>query len=128
MPSTPATPRHTALVRGDDGALHVRRFATARGAAFIASQQRDLEPPRPVVMTMRRRAAEMRHTEFAAELGISQRIVRAAFKRGELPGAKEHSAYILMVPTELLRLAKVWGLRHVGRLAKAGKLSAPSAP
>ena len=49
-----------------------------------------------------------------------------AYKRGELPGSVEHSAYILMVPMSLLRLAKIYGLRHVGRLAKAGRLPAPA--
>lgn len=122
------TPRHAALVRGDDNALHVRRFATARGAALIAQGREYREPNTAgITMTVRRRAhAEMRHTEFAQELGISQRLVRAAFNRGELPGAKEHSAYILMVPAELLRLAKIYGLRQVGRLAKAGKIQSPT--
>jgi hypothetical protein len=129
-PTAPASDhRHAALVRGDDDALHVRRFATARGAALIAQGREYHEPDTAgITMSVRRRAhAEMRHTEFAQELGISQRLVRDAYKRGELPGAKEHSAYILMVPTDLLRLAKIYGLRHVGRLAKAGKLPNPAA-
>ena len=62
----------------------------------------------------------MRHTDFARGLGISPRTVRDVFKRGGLPGAVEHSAYILMVPTHLFRLAATYGLRHVERMAKAG--------
>ena len=31
-----------------------------------------------------------------------------------------------MVPAELLRLAKIYGLRQVGRLAKAGKIPSPT--
>ena len=107
----------------------MRRFATARGAAHIAKQRELRNPPdvATVIMSVRRGAhAHLRHTEFARQLGISQRIVRDAYKRGELPGAMEHSAYILMVPTAILRLAKIYGLRHVGRLAKAGRLPAPA--
>jgi hypothetical protein len=116
---------HAAILHDDCGAIALRRFATARGAAHIAAQRELRNPPdvATVIMSVRRGAhAQLRHTEFARELGISQRIVRDAYKRGELPGAMEHSAYILMVPTAILRLAKIYGLRHVGRLAKAGRL------
>lgn len=65
----------------------------------------------------------MRHTEFARSLGISTRTVRDVYKRGGLPGAVEHSAYILMVPTYLFRLAMAYGLRRVEMMAHAGMLS-----
>ena len=120
---------HAAILHDDRGAIALRRFATARGAAHIAAQRELRNPPdvATVTMSVRRGAhAQLRHTEFARELGISQRIVRDAYKRGELPGATEHSAYILMVPTAILRLAKIYGLRHVGRLAKAGRLPGPA--
>ena len=120
---------YPAILRDDCGNIALRRFATARGAALIAAQREVRNPPdvATVTMSVRRGAhAHLRHTEFARELGVSQRIVRDAYKRGELPGAMEHSAYILMVPTAILRLAKIYGLRHVGRLAKAGRLPAPA--
>lgn len=82
-------------------------------------------PPQAEVDTVSgpRRRPMMRHTNFARELGISPRIVRDVFNRGGLPGAVEHSAYILMVPTFLFRLASTYGLRHVERMARAGMLS-----
>ena len=120
---------HAAILEDDCGNIALRRFATARGAAHIAKQRELRNPPdvATVTMSVRRGAhAYLRHTEFGRLLGINQRIVRDAYKRGELPGSVEHSAYILMVPMSLLRLAKIYGLRHVGRLAKAGRLPAPA--
>ena len=52
----------------------------------------------------------------------SPRLVRDYYKRGDLPGAKEHSAYILMVPLRLLNLARIRGLLAVARMARAGLL------
>lgn len=66
---------------------------------------------------------KMRHTAFAKKLGIRPNLVRQVYKRGGLPGSIEHSAYILMVPTRLLRLAEAYGLRQVEIMAKAGQLS-----
>jgi hypothetical protein len=123
---------HAALVRGDDGNLHIRHFATAQDAA-VASAGRELEPPSAVLppteqvqAVIGRRSGEMRHTEFARTLGLTPRQVRDCWKRGGLPGAKEHSAYILVVPRYLLRLAQTYGLRQVERMAKAGLLSSPA--
>lgn len=127
---------HAALIRGDDGNVHIRRFDTAAQAA-TASRDREIGTPNierrtpntqvpsaeEVAAVIGKRSGEMRHTEFARELGISPRIVREQYKRGGLPGTKEHSAYILIVPTHLLRLARTYGLRQVERLAKAGMIA-----
>jgi hypothetical protein len=67
-----------------------------------------------------RRGGEMRHTEFARRLGLSSRQVRSCFMRGGLPGAKQHTANIIVVPVHLLRLAQAYGLRQVERMAQAG--------
>ncbi|HWA07954.1 MAG TPA: hypothetical protein VG838_00660 [Opitutaceae bacterium] len=82
-----------------------------------------LPPKEQVLAVIGKRAGEMRHTEMARKLGIAPRHIRDQFKRGGLPGAKEHTAYILMVPTHLYRLAEAYGLRGVERMAKAGLLS-----
>jgi len=84
-----------------------------------------LPPPEQVKAVVGRGKAEIRHTEFARELGLHPRTVRRQFVRGGLPGAKEHSERVLMVPMHLLRLAKVWGLRQVERMAQAGLIPSP---
>lgn len=71
-----------------------------------------------------RKGGMIRHTDFARRLGVRPQIIRLCYKRGGLPGALEHSAYILMVPTHLLRLAEAYGLRRVEHMAKTGELRA----
>lgn len=82
----------------------------------------ELPPPSEIDAVAGPRQRMMRSTEFARGLSISPRTVRRAYARGALPGAIEHSAHILMIPTHLFRLAATYGLRHVERMAKAGLL------
>lgn len=119
-----AVPRHAALVRNDKDGLEVRHFPTAAQAASV-SQARDLSfPPRiEVLQVAGNRNGKIRHTDFARRLGVRPNLVRQVYKRGGLPGAIEHSAYILMVPQRLLRLAETYGLRRVEQMAKAGELT-----
>lgn len=79
-----------------------------------------------ITAVMGRQSGTMRHTEFARRLGLKPRQVRDIYKRGGLPGAKEHSAYILVIPIALLRLAEAYGLRGVERMAKAGLIAQPA--
>jgi hypothetical protein len=114
--------RHSALVRGDDGALHVRRFATgddARGA----SAARDLTPE-SIASIAGPTSGLMPSAVFARKLGIHPRTVRRLHARGALPGSVDHGARLLRVPAHLLRLAVVYGLRGVERMAAAGLLQA----
>lgn len=113
---------HAALVRGDDGNLHVRQFPTAADAS-AASQHRELNPPRlDVLMIAGKRSGSIRSPEFARRLGVHPRTIRRCFERGGLPGAKEHGQRILEIPLRLLRLAEAYGLRGVERMAKQGQL------
>jgi len=120
----PAAPQFAALVRNDLGGLEARRFTTAADAAKVALD-RELPTPAEIAAVAGNTTSEIRHTEFARRLGLSPRLVREQYKRGGLPGAKEHSAYILMVPTALLRLARTHGLRRVERMHRAGLISLP---
>ena len=115
----PAAPRHAALFRNDRGGLEPRLYATPADAAQVA---RERELPTPAEIEAADSTKEVRHTVFAKRLGISPRLVRDYYKRGDLPGAKEHSAYILMVPLRLLNLARIRGLLAVARMARAGLL------
>ena len=135
---------HFAIIRDDRGDLQIRRFATPADAA-AASADRELPAPGRTVRAFDytrpkatpglpdltaaqidaiggQRTGEMRHTEFAHRLGISPRTVKRQWLRGGLPGAKQHSSHILMVPVRLLRIAQAYGLRQVERIASAGLL------
>jgi|GEM_PF-7080538 len=137
---------HHAIIRDDRGNLQIRRFATPADAAR-ASVDRELPtatrpllmsdrttqrpavvlpgtlpPPEQIAAVLGQRGGEMRHTEFARRLGIHPRTLKRQWLRGGLPGAKQHSAKILVVPVRLLRLAEAYGLRQVERMAQAGLL------
>lgn len=115
-------PAHGALVRGDDGNLHLRRFATAEQAAEAS---RHLQDPMPVPsldeveLVMGKRRGTMRSTEMARRLQVHPRTIRRAYENGWLPGAKEHGPRILEVPVHLYRLAEAYGLRGLERMVKA---------
>lgn len=102
--------------------------STKRVRARRATTSPTSEPPLPPAEQVRAftacRSGKIKHAEMARRLGLRPEIVRQAYKRGGLPGAVEHSAYILMVPLHLLRLAEAYGLRQVERMAKAGLLTA----
>jgi hypothetical protein len=112
--------RHSALVRGDDGALHVRRFATGVDARS-ASAALELTPE-TVASIAGPTSGLMPSAVFARKLGIHPRTVRRLHARGALPGSVDHGARLLRVPAHLLRLAVVYGLRGVERMAAAGLL------
>lgn len=129
---------HRALFRDDRGNLQIRSFATAAEAAAVSCDRElpaTVPPPARTTPTpgtpapaliaavMARRGGEIRHTEFARRLGIHPRTVKRLWLRGGLPGAKQHSERILVVPVHLLRLAETFGLRQVEVMAKAGTIS-----
>lgn len=111
---------HSALVRGDDGGLHVRRFASGDDAR-AASAVRDIAPEDIAAVAGNTRGL-VRASVFAQKVGVSPRTVRRMYARGALPGAREDGPRLLKVPAHLLRLAAAYGLRHVERMARAGKL------
>ena len=137
---------HYAFITDDRGVLQMRRFTTAADAAAVSATR---EPPSPtttvrMIDRTRRPAAlvtpgtlpdaeqiqavagqrtgDMRHTEFARRIGIAPRTLKRQWLRGGLPGAKQHTKNILVVPVRLLRLAEAYGLRQVERMAQAGLL------
>jgi hypothetical protein len=65
---------------------------------------------------------DIRSTEMARLLGVHPRTIRRAYKRGALPGAKEHGPRILMIPHRLVIMACTYGLRVVEYRARAGMI------
>ena len=124
---------HRALVRDDRGNIQIRSFRTAAEAAAVSCDRElsttpallapALPAPAQIAAVMARRGGDIRHTEFARRLGIHPRTVKRQWLRGGLPGAKQHSERILVVPVHLLRLAEAFGLRQVEQMAKAGTIS-----
>lgn len=115
-------PTRCALVRDDNGGLVVRRFPAEVAAEHNAARDVTLPDPVQVQSVAGLGRGEIRHSKMAKALGVSTTMIRAQYRRGGLPGAKEHSANILVVPVRLLRLAEAYGLRGVERMAKAGML------
>lgn len=116
--------RHSALVRDDRGGLALRRFATgaeARGASAALEIT-----PEEIASIAGPGAGMMPSSIFARRMGVSARTVRRMFARGALPGAREDGPHLLRVPGHLLRLATVYGLRGVERMAAVGLI--PPAP
>ena len=110
-----------ALVRGDDGNLHIRRFATpADATAASLTREIGLPPVDEIRMVMGRKGGALSPREFADHLGISARTVRRAYADGGLPGATEHGPKLLKIPASTLRLAQAYGLRQLVRITKAG--------
>lgn len=118
--ATQPAPRHAALVRGDDGNLHMRRFDSGAAAAMAAGAREIVPPTTEIEMVMGRKGHFLSPRQFAEKLGISSRTVRRAFNEGGLPGAKEHGPKTLRIPSATLRLAEAYGLQRVVRWAKAG--------
>lgn len=115
-----ATGKFSAFVRGDDGNLHIRHFDTAAEAAAVNSRHEDLPSVEQIQIVCGRRGGFIKSTVLARKIGVSGRTIRRAFDRGDLPGAKEHGERILLVPEHVHRLIIAYGLRGVGRMAKAG--------
>lgn len=112
--------KHSALVRGEDGNLHIRNFPTAAAACTASSHLERTPDAAQIQIVCGRRGGEIRSTKLAREIGVHPRTIRRAFERGELPGCKEHGERILMVPMHIYRLIMAYGLRGVGRMARVG--------
>lgn len=117
-----------ALVRNDKGGLEPRRFASAAEAATV-SLDRGVAVPPPLPRSAELAAvagwkdpARLDHRVFAKRLGVPPNTVRAAFKKGGLPGAVQHTERIIFIPAHLLRLAQTYGLMRVKQMAAAGML------
>jgi hypothetical protein len=114
---------HPALVRNDKGNLDVRYFDNATDAARAAAH---LEAPEVLVEVQRASGPTrpLHYKKFAERIGAPSRVVRAAFKRGALPGAIQHSDRIILVPAALVKPATIYGLMGMERRIKAGLMSA----
>jgi hypothetical protein len=110
-----------AFVRNDRGGLEPRRFASAADAASVAL---DRELPKPAeiddIAGGRGAATMIPHRVFAKKLGVPPNTIRAVFKRGNLPGAVQHTDRLIVVPARLLHIAHRWGLLGLERMARAG--------
>jgi hypothetical protein len=114
--------KHSALVRNDKGGLDVRYFESAKDAARAAAH---LELPEIKVEIARAgQTRPLHYKKFAERIGAPSRVVRAAFKRGALPGAIQHSDRIILVPAALVKPATIYGLMGMERRIKAGLMSA----
>jgi hypothetical protein len=116
-------PAHAALVRDDRGNLQIRRFDTAADAARVAAglEHHAKLCATPVALDLTK-SPMLDHKTFARRLGIPSQLVRAAFRRGGLPGAVAHSHRLVHVPAILLDHAKIWGLLGLERRVKAGMI------
>lgn len=79
---------------------------------------------RQIAAVMGRRTGEISSTEVAKRIGVHPRTVRRAYKRGALPGAKEHGERILVIPMGVFRLIEAYGLHGVEKMAAAGLIAA----
>lgn len=112
--------RHAALVRGEDGGLYIRRFASAVDAAAVAAEHRDVVQPGsilPVAHIPRPRRREWRLADVAKELGVSTRTVRRY-----LPYLKHRqpSPHVTYVDGQDVVLVKLYGLHGLARMRKSG--------
>lgn len=81
-----AANKFAALVRGDDGALHVRRFATAADAAGVAAREREFVPAYPIhPEDVKPTTKGWPPSRLARELGISSRTICRRCERDQLP-------------------------------------------
>lgn len=101
---------HGALIRGDDGNLHIRHFATAADAS-AASQDRELPTPTTsVTFTTRLRRREWRLADAAREIGVSAKTLRRY-----LPHIRHRAASpkITYIPGDEINLIKLHGLHRL---------------
>jgi hypothetical protein len=119
------TAEHCALVRNDQGGLEPRRFRTAGDAATISLDREVAAPP---AMTNPPAANQrmLDHLTVAKRVGIPSRMLRAAIRRGTLPGAVQHTRDLVMVPARYVNLMRIHGLLGVERMARNGQLRADS--
>lgn len=109
---TLASGNHSALVRGDDGNLHIRHFPTAADAARVAAERE---------IAGRSIKGGLLSFKLARDLGVHPKTIRRRWERGELPGV-EHGERTLVIPHEACRLVKIYGLVGYARMRAAGKL------
>jgi hypothetical protein len=96
--------RFTAIVRGDDDALHIREFESAAQAARAACE-RELQQPNATL-------TGISTADLAREFGLHPKTVRRAWARGELPGI-EHSRNRVLIPRPIANLARRYGMARV---------------
>lgn len=116
--------RPGALVRGDDGNLHLRQFATPAMAAQAAAA-RELAPPADVLLVQSEpaRVGRLRRETtlkgLARELGVSSRTIRRY-----LPWLRHRQpAYgRTFIPQEEVVLIKSYGLHGVRRMRTAANM------
>lgn len=102
---------YSALTRGDDGNLHVRRFATAAEANAASNASREYYAPAPLVPApTRARRTEWKLSRVAQELGVSTKTIK---KYLPYLRYRQPSPNITYVPGEELNLLKIHGLHGV---------------
>jgi hypothetical protein len=107
---------YSALVRGDDGSLEVRRFDNQEDAT-AAEASREVAPER-------KGGRDYTTGEIAKIIGISQRTIMRRCDRGEIPFKDQGTLGCArrMISTHTLRLIKTHGLRGLARMIQAGLL------
>lgn len=120
----------SALIRGDDDGLTVRRFADPADAqAACAAREEEPAPYAAGAITCQirtpaksiQRGGWTKSHELAHEIGMSPKTVRRAILRGELP-AISHGERSMMIPNRICRLVKLYGLRGVAGMVHRGLL------
>ena len=111
--SATLTSRYAALMRGDDGNLHIRRYRSAQEAAAVAAL-RELPEAREDLKGIKSHA-------FARQLGVHPKTIRRMWSRGDLPGIL-HGPRTLLIPRLICRLARTYGLIGVARMIRQGRL------
>jgi hypothetical protein len=106
-----SSPRHAALVRGDDNGLAVRRFATPE-AASDAAQARELARPAAMVRSKR---SEWKLSRAAKELGICARTLKRALSGGFIR-TRQPSPNVTYIPGDEVNLLKIHGIHGLRRL------------
>ncbi|WP_043586905.1 hypothetical protein [Geminisphaera colitermitum] len=120
-----AANKFAALVRGDDGALHVRRFATAADAAGVAAREREFVPAYPIhPEDVKPTTKGWPPSRLARELGISSRTICRRCERDQLPYINHGGASrpYRLIPLHVVKLVKLYGLASVARMRAAGQI------
>lgn len=106
---------HAALVRGDDGSLHVRHFATAQAAQAAQIPQDFVVDDSP--RAAGRPRGRVRLSEAAREIGVHPKTFKKYLKhiRHEHP-----SPYVVYIPRSELDLIRIHGLHGLARMRAAG--------
>lgn len=103
-----------AMIRGDDGNLHIRHYRTPAQAAAMAAAHRELHEP--AILT----GAGIKSAALARELGLCGKTIRRAYAAGELPGI-EHGPKTLIIPHKVARAVRTYGLLGVRAMMRSGR-------